>query len=62
MSAQGAARLTCDSQITTTTFTLTNSNQTFTIDTPAASNGDQCTLYVYNDPENEAYAAPLIFT
>ncbi len=59
MSAQGAARLTCNSHFTTTTFTLTDSNQTFTIEPPQASSGDQCTLYVYNDPENEAYAAPI---
>lgn len=57
MSAQAAARLTCGSQSTVSSFNLKSAPGTFTIDTPVAAVGDECTLYIYNDPEPQAYAA-----
>ncbi len=59
MSAAAAANLTCGNLKTRSTFNLTSDSRAFTLETPDAVPGEQCTLYIYNDPEVNAYAAPI---
>ncbi len=62
MSSPGIAIFTCGYDTNITTFTLIDSPQEFTIDTLPAQVGEQCNLYVSNDPLGYAAPAQLYLT